>query len=237
MIPRSRRARAGSFTFAAIGAAIAALLSLPGLGLSATPSGAGAAPPYAGGSSAAILPINFSTYLGTSTRTNAVLGSPNLVVSSVSPPPLAWRFALTVPIESQPIVESGTLYLGAGDGYEYALSAATGALLWKTYLGVDPNSKGCGPSTLGITSTGTYSGGHLFVLGGNAHAYELNAANGAILWNVSVGGPTTAGFYLWSSPGSTMTRSTSASPVGATPRSFPQGSCASPRRRGRSSPT
>ena len=111
-----------------------------------------------------------------------------------------WTFDTGSVIAASATVVDGTVYIGSWDGYEYALDAATGALKWKTYLGITivPN---CAPSRAGVTSAAAVQGGVVYVGGGDAYWYALDAASGAVLWKVFTGDNSqTGGHYNWSSP-------------------------------------
>jgi outer membrane protein assembly factor BamB len=57
-------------------------------------------------------------------------------------------------IQSQTLEANGTAYFGSQDGYEYAVNATTGHLLWSTFLGQDKNDTGCAAyyGTVGVVS-------------------------------------------------------------------------------------
>jgi outer membrane protein assembly factor BamB len=65
---------------------------------------------------------------------------------------LLWNFTAGGPIATSISIVGTTAYVGAWDGYEYAVNTSNGSMLWKTYLGItrDPN---CVPATLGIRSS------------------------------------------------------------------------------------
>jgi outer membrane protein assembly factor BamB len=98
-------------------------------------------------------------------------------------------------VAANPAIVAGVVYIGSWNGYEYALRASTGALLWKSYLGTDPRSNG----TMGITSSATVVGNVVYVGGGNSSFYALNASNGKPLWRMSWEN-VSAGYYNWASP-------------------------------------
>ena len=111
-----------------------------------------------------------------------------------------WTFKTTGVIAASPTVVGGTVYVGSWDGYEYALNAATGQLIWKTYLGIS-TTPACNPPQAGITSTATVLNGVVYVGGGDAYWYALDATSGAVLWRVYTGdNSATGGHYNWSSP-------------------------------------
>ena len=67
-------------------------------------------------------------------------------------------------INSSPVISGNTVYIGASDGYFYALSLETGEKLWSYYLGVP------------IASTPAISGNAIFIAGydGNVYAFVGN---------------------------------------------------------------
>ena len=115
----------------------------------------------------------------------------------------AWAFKTGGGVAASPTVVGGVVYVGSWDGYEYALDAATGALKWKTYLGVTNygNSSCPYPTSAGITSSATVQNGVVYVGGGDSYWYALNASNGDVLWRVFIGdNSASGGYYNWSSP-------------------------------------
>jgi outer membrane protein assembly factor BamB len=97
-------------------------------------------------------------------------------------------------------VVAGVAYVGSWDGYEYALNASTGALIWKTYLGIT-TAPNCSPPQLGVSSVAAVVNGVVYVGGGDSNWYALNASTGAVLWTVPTGdNSATGGHYNWSSP-------------------------------------
>ena len=116
-----------------------------------------------------------------------------------------WSFQTGGPVASTPTVTGGTAYFGSWDGYEYAVNAPTGALQWKTYLGLTDAPSDCTPSgEIGISSPATVLNGVVYVGGGDGYFYALNAATGAVDWRVWVEGSNTPGtydgHYNWSGP-------------------------------------
>ena len=111
-----------------------------------------------------------------------------------------WAFNTGSVIAAGASVVGNTVYVGSWDGNEYALDATTGVLKWKTYLGVTI-VPGCAPSRAGISSTAAIQNGVVYVGGGDAYWYALDAATGTILWKVFTGDNSpSGGHYNWSSP-------------------------------------
>ena len=128
--------------------------------------------------------------------------STETILSSAAAPNLRplWTFKTGGVIAASATVVGGVAYVGSWDGFEYALNAATGALIWKTSLGIT-SAPACSPPSLGISSVAAVVGGVVYVGGGDSNWYALNAATGAVLWSVPTGdNSATGGHYNWSSP-------------------------------------
>ena len=124
-------------------------------------------------------------------------------ISTITAPDLVkrWSYATGAPIASQPAIVGGVAYLGSWNGYEYAFNANTGALIWKTYLGITTGESDCDPQTAGISSAATVLNGVVYVGGGDSDWYALDASTGAVLWDVNTGdNSAVGGHYNWSSP-------------------------------------
>ncbi len=141
---------------------------------------------------------DWPTYLQNPQRTATNASETIIAASNAAQLTKLWSFKTGGPIAASPTVVSGIAYIGSWDGYEYALDATTGALKWRTYLGVT-NAPGCTPAAAGITSTATVDSGVVYVGGGDSYWYALDAATGAVLWRVFTG-DTSSGHYNWSSP-------------------------------------
>jgi outer membrane protein assembly factor BamB len=147
---------------------------------------------------AAVFP-DWPTFLQNPSRTGAT-SDPKLSVANASSLKLKWAYQTGGPIATSPTIVATTAYVGSWDGNEYALNTATGALVWKQNLGttVDP---ACNPATIGVTSSATVSNGVLYVGGGDAYWYALDAGTGNVLWKVYTGDNSQVGaHYNWSSP-------------------------------------
>ncbi len=111
-----------------------------------------------------------------------------------------WTYRTGGVIAASATVVGGVAYVGSWDGYEYALNATTGALIWKTYLGIT-TAPACSPPQLGISSVPAVVNGVVYVGGGDSNWYALDASTGAVLWSVPTGdNSATGGHYNWSSP-------------------------------------
>jgi outer membrane protein assembly factor BamB len=111
-----------------------------------------------------------------------------------------WSYQTGGGIAAEPTIVNDIVYVGSWDGSMYAINGATGALVWKTFLG-QTTTPNCVPSTIGITSAATVLNGIVYVGGGDSYWYALDATSGAILWKVYTGDNSiTGGYYNWSSP-------------------------------------
>jgi outer membrane protein assembly factor BamB len=114
-----------------------------------------------------------------------------------------WSLSEGSTISTEPVVANGKIYWGSWDGIEHATNL-DGTQAWTANLGT-VTSVSCGQS-LGIASsaavgTVTLNGvatSVVFVGGGNAQLYTLNAATGAVIWNTLVGAPPNN--IIWASP-------------------------------------
>jgi outer membrane protein assembly factor BamB len=175
------------------------------LALALTASGLSAVAPFT--ASAASPYQDWPTYLHDAARSAT---SGEAIITQANAPSLKKKWATLTGggVVAPPAVVNGVVYEGSWDGYEYALNYATGAVIWKTYLGLTTVPQGvCHPPTLGITSGAAVVSGVVYI-GGNdstggtqSQWYALNATNGAILWSVPTGDTSQQGaHYNWASP-------------------------------------
>lgn len=150
---------------------------------------------------------NWPTYEFAANRSGYNTGENTLSPENASQLRVVWNKSLSGPVFGSPTAVNGTVYVGSWDGYEYALSAATGAQKWRTFLGVEsfPNSTyGCSwINPLGVTSSAAVYNNSVYV-GGFHNYYKLNASTGHIDANFSTdpnsSGNVSDGYYAWSSP-------------------------------------
>jgi polyvinyl alcohol dehydrogenase (cytochrome) len=104
-------------------------------------------------------------------------------------------------ISDELAVVGGIVYWGSWDGFVHASNASNGARVWTTFIGQTTDSA-CNPPRVGVASSPTVVSvnGQLevFVGGGNASFYALNASTGSILWHTSLGSSPSA--FIWDSP-------------------------------------
>jgi outer membrane protein assembly factor BamB len=117
---------------------------------------------------------------------------------------LLWKVRTGGPIATTPTVAGGIAYFGSWDGNEYAVNATTGALVWKTYLGVLVADPLCIPPRIGPSSPATVIGSTVYVGGADGYWYALDAHTGAVQWRVWTSGSGTPnvydGHFNWSGP-------------------------------------
>lgn len=121
--------------------------------------------------------------------------------SSASNLKLHWTATTKGVISAQPVEANNIIYWGSwNDGLEHATDLNNNSI-WETPLGTTTDSR-CYPTHAGVASTATVATingqSMLFVGGGNATFYALNAASGAILWSTPLG--SSPSHFLWSSP-------------------------------------
>jgi outer membrane protein assembly factor BamB len=107
---------------------------------------------------------------------------------------------------SSPTVYNGMIYIGARNGYFYAVNEATGTVKWSRFIGYVTH-KTCGKE--GFTSTATVAPDPatgvltVYVYGPSGYLYAMRAANGRNVWPPAVVGiPSTTknDYYAWGSP-------------------------------------
>jgi len=143
---------------------------------------------------------DWPTYLHDGPRTAASGDETTLSPSNAGHLAAHWMFKTGGEIASSPTVVNGVVYVGSWDGYEYALNAADGTLIWRTNLGIT-SAPTCNPTSAGVTSVATVQNGVVYVGGGDAYWYALDASTGAVLWKVYTGdNSASGGHYNWASP-------------------------------------
>jgi outer membrane protein assembly factor BamB len=116
-----------------------------------------------------------------------------------------WTANVASKIFAQPIVQYGRIYWGSFDGYEHA-SRKNGDLVWSRFIGTTSNPPPCAPYEAGVVSsptgfTITLNGVRtpvLFVGGGDAAMYALDALTGEVIWQTPLG--SSPSYFIWDSP-------------------------------------
>jgi outer membrane protein assembly factor BamB len=147
---------------------------------------------------------DWTTYLGDNGR-SGFNGNETLInTTSASQLTLHWSVAEGNVISTQPVVANGAVFWGSWDGMEHAMNLS-GQTLWSANLGKTVDSH-CSPRSVGVASTATVAtvtiGGRatsvVFVGGGNAHFYALNALSGKVIWQTALG--SSPSHFIWGSP-------------------------------------
>ncbi len=154
-------------------------------------------------SSRALAPIvpsdDWKTYLGNKLRTGFNAAESILTPGNVAHLQLKWSQFAAGGVTVQPVEFDHVVYWGSWDGFEHAFTTA-GARLWDTQIG-RTSASGCKPKTVGVTSAAAVgdigSTRTIFVAGGNATFYALNAVTGAVIWSTRLG--SSPNHFLWAS--------------------------------------
>ena len=148
------------------------------------------------------------TYLEGTTHSGFNQTETTITVSSAPNLKIHWRYHVggnfsVKSITTQPVEANGLIYWGSWDGNEHATNL-NGTQVWQKGLGYTFDAH-CN-NTVGVASTATVQtmsiGGTstpvLFVGGGNATFYALNANTGATIWSTSLG--SSPSHFIYSSP-------------------------------------
>jgi outer membrane protein assembly factor BamB len=151
--------------------------------------------------------VNWPQYLYTPGHSSDDAAATAITPANAASLTLAWQFSPgPTGFLSSPVVYNGVIYIGAKNGYFYALDETTGAVIWKRFIGV-VRKRTCGRQ--GFTSTATVAPGPatgnptIYVYGATGYLYAMNAANGTYVWPpaaVAIPSTTVNDYYAWSSP-------------------------------------
>ncbi len=149
-----------------------------------------------------IPPSWWTTYLSDHSHTGANTTQQLLNPGTAPLAHLLWELKTPGIVTAEPIVGNGLIYFGSWDGYERAVDPS-GHVVWATYLGVTiQNAVGCLGGNVGIVNIGSLitvgASSVLYIGGGDAAQYALNATTGAVIWRTSLGVPPNQ--FLWASP-------------------------------------
>ncbi len=108
-------------------------------------------------------------------------------------------YANSVGVTSSAAVQNSVVYVGGGDGYMYALNAASGAVIWKTLLGLPPYYNFSSPV---VYNNKVYIGlaafcDPPFVQG---QVLALNTSDGSVAASISLVPKGQTGAPVWGSP-------------------------------------
>ena len=160
---------------------------------------------HAAGAIAGSTAADFPMYLGNLARTNYAGAEATLTPQNVGTITPRWQTAPGSPVSAQPVIWHSDVFWGAWDGYERA-TTTSGRSVWSTYLGQTDTPRPCPSKRLGIASTSavaTFTINRrptpiLFVGGGDAKLYALDAITGEVVWSKRLGPKGSS--FIWSSP-------------------------------------
>jgi outer membrane protein assembly factor BamB len=117
-----------------------------------------------------------------------------------------WSIDAGDKVFAEPVTANGLLYWGSFDGVEHASDPSTGSVVWHQSLGTTSDTVHCSSLVAGVVSTPLVATimlngsprSVLFVGGGDAAMYALDALTGAVLWRTSLG--TSPSHFIWDSP-------------------------------------
>jgi outer membrane protein assembly factor BamB len=157
--------------------------------------------------------VNWSQYLYSAAHSSYNKAATAITPANAADLTEAWQFQPPkAPIKglhgflSSPTVYNGVIYIGAENGYFYAINDTTGAVIWSVFVGYVTH-KTCGAQ--GFTSTATVAPDPttgdptVYVYGASGYLYAFNAADGTEVWPpavVAIPSTTKNDYYAWSSP-------------------------------------
>jgi polyvinyl alcohol dehydrogenase (cytochrome) len=157
--------------------------------------------------------INWSRYLYTTAHSSDNSAATAITTSNAAGLKQVWNFVPPPPpveglagFYSSPTVYDGVIYIGARNGFFYAISESTGKVIWQRFIGYLPEAT-CAAE--GFTSTATVATdpatGHpvIYVYGPTGYLYAMETSDGANAWppaKVAVPSTTVSDYYAWASP-------------------------------------
>jgi outer membrane protein assembly factor BamB len=83
--------------------------------------------------------VNWPQYLYSPAHASDNAAATAITPANAASLTLAWHFSpATSGFLSSPVVYNGVIYIGAKNGYFYALNETTGAVIWQRFIGVVP---------------------------------------------------------------------------------------------------
>jgi outer membrane protein assembly factor BamB len=118
---------------------------------------------------------------------------------------LKWHDMAGEDFLASPTVADGDVFIGSSSGWFYKLSATTGKVLDKYFLGYQPQKTCTGGGTVATATVATDPQTHqemVYVGGADGYLYALNARNLRPKWKAVMGLPsaTVSDYFDWSSP-------------------------------------
>jgi outer membrane protein assembly factor BamB len=155
---------------------------------------------------------DYTAYLGGPSHDSYNAGATSITPTNIGELQPVWRWDVPASpntgkttLWASPTVADGVIYIGAEDGYFYAINETTQQVVWSEFLGLQ---KGIECGTAGIISTATVANDPntglqtVYIYSPDGYLYALNAANGAVVWQTQIYTPndTKNTLYAWSSP-------------------------------------
>jgi outer membrane protein assembly factor BamB len=167
------------------------------------------------GSSASASSSDWPAYLSGPTHSSFNAGATSITPGNITDLSPVWRWLPPASPNSgstqflaSPTVSDGVIYIGAKDGYFFAVDESSRKAIWSDFLGIDlpKNCGGC--QTQGIVSTATVANdpttgkSTVYVSGADGYLYALDAGTGTVVWKglVDTPSPTVNDYYAWGSP-------------------------------------
>jgi outer membrane protein assembly factor BamB len=156
--------------------------------------------------------INWNRYLYSPAHSSNNVAATAITPSNAAQLTMQWTFqppsapSGLAGFFSSPTVHNGVIYIGARNGYFYAVNETTGAVEWSRFIGYVTH-KTCGKQ--GFTSTATVAPDPttgvltVYVYGPSGYLYAMNAKDGSDVWPpavVAIPSTTKNDYYAWSSP-------------------------------------
>jgi polyvinyl alcohol dehydrogenase (cytochrome) len=133
--------------------------------------------------------VGVATYLAGDSRTAYFAGERAPGDGTSARPNVLWSARASDSISAQPLVSGKVVYWGSWDGHEQATTTA-GMPLWTADLGRSIANT-CQPPAAGVAGTPTLAVDNgesvLFVAGGSARFFALNARTGSVIWKAALG--------------------------------------------------
>lgn len=146
---------------------------------------------------------DWNTFQGNIARSGYNPAERTITSANASQLSLKWAVKGIRGVSGQPVVVNGKVFWGSWDGNMHATDM-TGHQIWSVNLGTTRGK--CRPLSTGITGSASVASVSMngkmtevvFVGGGNTNLYAINAANGQILWQTSLGA--SPDYFIWGSP-------------------------------------
>jgi hypothetical protein len=162
----------------------------------------------------AVAPTDWSSYLNGRAHRSDNLADTAITPANAGVLTRAWQFVGDPATKAgqpgpgyfaSPTVADGAIFIGSQTGWFYKLSATTGVVMNKIFIGYQAR-KTC--SALGVVATATVApdpASHqdtVYVAAPDGYLYALSAANLAVKWKsvIAIPSKTTSDYFDWSSP-------------------------------------